>query len=323
MSSSFLTFLRSRPEAGSILIAVLMALIFAITSNGAWLNAGNLQSILQVTSILAIMAFGQMFVVTVGEIDISVGSVFGVSALTYIWMSGIYGIPAAIAIALLVSLIIGLINGVLVNFYNIPSLIATLGTLFAFRGAAYAMTDVATFAVTYEVRDSSAFDFMGGGYILGLNGSVWWSFILLIILSVVLFLTRFGNHLLAVGGQESSALSRGIRTKKLKVFAFLLCSLLAGFAGVLEANHIGFADGSFGRLMELEAVAATVLGGCLLLGGRSSVIGTFFGAFILSSIQSYLVVMGIQPQWFMLLLGGIVVLASLSNNKLTSFVRAS
>lgn len=323
MSTSFYQFMRSRPEAGAIIIAVLMAVLFAITSSGNWLNAGNLQSILQVTSILAIMAFGQMFVVTVGEIDISVGSVFGVSALVYIWVSGVYGMPMAIAAALLVSMVIGLINGVLVNVYNIPSLIATLGTLFAFRGAAYAMTDVATFAVSYDIRESSAFAFMGGDYIFGLNGSVWWSFILLIVLTVVLFLTRFGNHLLAVGGQESSALSRGIRTKKLKIKAFVICSMLAGFAGVLEANHIGFADGSFGRLMELEAVAATVLGGCLLLGGRSSVIGTFFGAFILSSIQSYLVVMGIQPQWFMLLLGAIVVLASLSNDKLSYFVKSS
>lgn len=320
MNSSATQFLRSRPEAGAISIAFLMAVFFAITSGGSWLSAGNLQSILQVTSILAIMALGQLFVVTVGEIDISVGSVFGVSALIYIWLSSLYGIPVAIIGTFVVAALIGLINGVLVNLYNIPSLVATLGTLFAFRGASYAMTDLATFGIDHDVRDSTLFGIFGGDYVLGLNSSVWWSFLLVIVLAIVVYFTRFGNHLLATGGQEASAHSRGIRTKKLKVKAFIICSLLAAFAGILEANHIGFADGSFGRLMELEAIAATVLGGCLLLGGRSSVVGTFFGAFILSCIQSYLVVMGIQPQWYMLLLGAIVIFASLSNERLMQFV---
>ena len=321
MNSQAIHFFRSKPESGSLIIAVLMAAFFAISSGGVWLNLGNIQSILQVTAILSIMAFGQAFVVTIGEIDISVGSVFGFSALVYLGLADSIGVGFAIPLALLAAMTIGFINGQLVNRFHIPSLIATLGLLFIFRGIAYALTDNNTFAANREIRDETLFHIFGGGHFMGLNTAVWWVLAILIILHITLFYTPFGNRLLATGGHQDTAHSRGIRTKGLKIKAFVICSMLAGFAGILEANHIGFADGSFGRLMELEAIAATVLGGCLLAGGRSSIIGTLCGAFILSSIQSYLVVMGIQPQWYMLLLGGIVVFASLSNNWLSNLVK--
>ncbi len=135
----------------------------------------------------------------------------------------------------------------------------------------------------------------------------------LVVLHVAIFWTVAGNRLLAVGGDAESARSRGVRVGQVTWLAFIACSALAGFGGVLEAGKLGFADGSFGRLMELQAIASCVLGGCLLTGGRISVVGALVGAFVLSSIQSYLVIMGVQPQWFILLLGVIVVFAALAD----------
>lgn len=129
----------------------------------------------------------------------------------------------------------------------------------------------------------------------------------------MLKLTPWGNQLLAVGGSLESARSRGVRVSRIKLSAFVLCAALAALGGVLEAGKLGSADGSMGRLMELQAIASCVLGGCLLAGGRISLIGALLGAFVLSSIQSYLVVMSVRPQWFILLLGIIVVLAALGD----------
>jgi simple sugar transport system permease protein/ribose transport system permease protein len=126
----------------------------------------------------------------------------------------------------------------------------------------------------------------------------------------------WGNHLLAVGGSSASAHSRGVHVDRVKLSAFILCGALAALGGTLEAGKLGFADGSMGRLMELQAIASCVLGGCLLARGRISLIGALLGAFVLSSIQSYLVIMGVRPQWFMLLLGVIVVLAALGERSL-------
>jgi simple sugar transport system permease protein/ribose transport system permease protein len=261
------------------------------------------------------MAFGESLVITAGEIDISVGSVFGIGALVYLGLVPITGVAPAILIALSAAVAIGCFNGYVVSKLKIPSLIVTLGTLFIFRGLCYALTEGFHFAANKAVRQDPIFKIMGGSEIWGFNVAVLWVLVLLLVVHVALFYTPQGNRLLAVGGDAESALTRGVRVVRVKWVAFMLCSLLAGLAGILEASKLGFADGSFGRLMEMEAIASAVMGGCLLTGGRSSVIGTAAGAFILSGIQSYLVIMGIQPQWFTLLLGAIVVLAVLGDKR--------
>jgi simple sugar transport system permease protein/ribose transport system permease protein len=123
-----------------------------------------------------------------------------------------------------------------------------------------------------------------------------------------------------VGGNAESARSRGVSILYTKWGAYIACAFLAGLAGILQASDLGYVDGGFGRQRELQAIAAAVLGGCALAGGRTSLIGTFLGAFILSGIQSYLVIKSIDPQWFILLLGLIVVLVSLAERGLTDLL---
>jgi simple sugar transport system permease protein/ribose transport system permease protein len=320
MASSYKRFLRHHQETVVVGLAILLVTVFVTVSRGLWASPYNLASVLQVTATLGILSLGEALVITSGEIDISLGSTFGISALAYLGLVSQLGSVAALLIGLVAGLAIGALNGILVVRFRIPSLIMTLGTLLIFRGLAIAITEGFSFSIPWAQRKGLAYQVIGGGNFLGINTAAYWMLGLLIVLQVLIFATPFGNHLLAVGGDSETAHSRGIRVGRIKFTAFALCGLLAGFAGVLEAGKLGYADGSFGRLMELQAIAACVLGGCSLAGGRVTFIGTLVGTFVLMGIQSFLVVMGVQPQWFVLMLGAIVIAAASADRMFRNWV---
>jgi ribose transport system permease protein len=307
---------RRHAEIGILLIAIALIVFFSATSDGRWANAYNFATILQVTATLGLMTLGVALVIGTGEIDISVGSTFGMGALVYLWLAARIDPAVAMLVAVAVGATIGSLNGLLITKTGTPSLIITLGTLMIFRGIAIALTEGFSFSIPYVARGGWSFQILGGGEFLGFNTAFFWLILLLIVLTVVLTAMPFGNRLLAVGGSADSAHSRVVHVGRVKLSAFVICGALAAFAGTLEAGKLGFADGSMGRLMELQAIASCVLGGCLLAGGRISLLGALLGAFVLSSIQSYLVVMGVAPQWFLLFLGIIVVLAAYGDRSL-------
>ncbi len=313
---SFRRLARRHGEIGIILITLVLAAVFASTSADKWANPLNFEAMAQQTATLALMALGVALVIGTGEIDISVGSIFGFCALIYLAEVPTIGPVPAAFLAIVAGALIGALNGFLVTQFGVPSLIVTLSTLMIFRGLAIALTEGFSFSVPYKSRREVFYHAFGGGNFFGLNTAFWWLVLALIVLTIFVYGTPGGNRLLAVGGSAASAHSRGVRVNGIKLAAFILSGVLAAFAGVLEAGKLGFADGGMGRLMELQAIAACVLGGCALVGGRISLIGTIVGAFALSSIQSYLVVNAIRPQWFILLLGLIVVTAALSDRAL-------
>lgn len=321
MSQQLTGLLRKRTEIGVAVIALLLVIGFTATTGGVWLRAANIREVIRVTSILAIMAFGEALVITTREIDISVGSTFGIAGIIYLALAPQLGVLPAVLLALAAAVGIGILNGFVVAYFRIPSLIVTLGTLFVFRGMAYvSFQNIASYAADSTLRAQGLYRFFGDATVLGVNIAVLWALVVLLFLNYVLFLTPLGNWLLAVGGDEQSARSRGVRIFNTKLGAFTACAFLAGLAGVLEASNLAYVDGSFGRQRELQAIAAAVLGGCALAGGRTSLVGTLIGAFILSGIQSYLVINAIQPQWFILLLGLIVVLVSLFDRSLSRWL---
>jgi ribose transport system permease protein len=310
--------LRKRTEFGAAVVTVLLILGFTASTGGVWLSIANMREVLRLTSILAIMAFGEALVITTGEIDISVGSIFGIVGIIYIALGPQIGAPLAIVIALMVAVVIGVMNGFIVAYFRISSLVVTLGSLFIFRGLALALTQSPSFYSADSVmKDNPVFQVFGASDVLGYNNALVWAIGLLFFVHYVLFWTPIGNRLLAVGGNAQSARSRGVSVVYTKWSAYIACAFFAGLAAILEASNLGYADGSYGRQRELQAIAAAVLGGCALAGGRSSMIGAFLGAFILSGIESYLVTKAINPQWFILLLGLIVVLVSLADRGLT------
>ena len=307
---------RRNAEFGILLIAALLVIVFATTSEGRWANAYNIGTILQITATLGLMSFGVALVIGTGEIDISVGSTFGIAALVYLFLAVRVDPALAAIVAAAAGTAIGAFNGLIVTRTGTPSLIVTLGSLMIFRGFAIALTSGFAFSVPYKERDGFSYHILGGDDFLGFNTALVWAIAALIVLTVMLKYMPWGNRLLAVGGSAESAHSRGVRVGGTKLSAFVICGFLAALGGILEAGKLGSADGSMGRLMELQAIASCVLGGCLLTGGRISLIGALTGAFVLSSIQSYLVIMGVRPQWFMLFLGVIVVFAALGDRSL-------
>lgn len=320
--SSLKKLVGKHPEMGIVLITIVLVLFFIATSEGRWNNVYNISTILQITATLGLMTMGVALVIGTGEIDISVGSTFGMSALIYLFLAVRIDPVFAAIVAMMAGAAIGAFNGYLVTKTGTPSLIITLGSLMIFRGLSIALTSGFSFSVPYKERDTLSYFIFGGdnlfrdGSFQGVNTGFIWLVLGLAVLTITLKHTPFGNHLLAVGGSSNSAHSRGIRVDRVKLKAFIICGFLAGLAGVLEAGKLGSADGSMGRLMELQAIASCVLGGCLLAGGRISLFGAIMGTFVLSSIQSYLVVMAVRPQWFMVLLGIIVVLAALGDRNM-------
>jgi ribose transport system permease protein len=311
---------RRHPEGITIGLVILISVAFAVITQGGWLSIGNLQSISQVTAVLAIMAFGEAMVIATGEIDISVGSVSGIGALTFLGLAPVVGSGLALLAAIVCGVFIGTLNGIFVALLGLPSLLVTLGTLFLFQGIGYAVTSGFSFAATDAVRQEFIYNTVGGGYIAGVNVAALWALIVLVVLQLIVFETPIGNRILAVGGDASSSFSRGVSVTKIKFGVYVVSGVLAAFAGVLDAASIGYADGSFGATMELSAIAAAVLGGCHLAGGRISLLGTLFGAFMLRGIQSFLILLAVEPQWYILVVGLIVVLASIADRTLTRFV---
>jgi ribose transport system permease protein len=317
---SVATLFARHPEAGALIVAIALIVVFGGTSGGVWLNAGNLQSILHITAILAILAAGEALVICTGEIDISIGSILGMGAFLFLGTAPLVGVLPAVVLAIAAGCIIGAFNGYIASYLGISSLIVTLGTLFIFRGLAYMLSEGWPFQIDIATRETlSLYDAFGAGTIFGYNNSIVWMVLVLAVLHVMMFYTPLGNRLLAIGGHKDSALSRGVHVRFVRFLAFVLAGACAAFAGVLSADKIGFADGTTGRLMELEAIAACVVGGCLLAGGRISIVGAAAGAFILSGIQSYLVVMSVSPQFYLMVLAGLVIAALLSDNQLRAW----
>jgi len=319
MSHSIRNAVRRHPEGVTIGLVILISLAFAVITQGGWVSIGNLQSISQVTAVLAIMAFGEAMVIATGEIDISVGSVSGIGALTFLGLAPVLGSSLALLAAIACGILIGLLNAVFVALLGLPSLLVTLGTLFLFQGIGYAATSGFSFAATDAVRREFIYNAVGGGSIAGINVAALWALVVLVLLQLIVFETPIGNRILAVGGDAASSFSRGVSVTRIKFGVFVVSGVLAAFSGMLDAAFIGYADGSFGATMELSAIAAAVLGGCHLAGGRISLIGTLFGAFMLRGIQSFLILLAVQPQWYILVVGLIVVLASLADRTLTRF----
>lgn len=321
MLRQWMRILRKRTEVGAAVVTLVLIIGFTATTNGVWLTEGNMREVLRVTSVLAIMGFGEALVITTGEIDISVGSTFGIVGIIFVALGPQIGTPLSILLALAVAALIGVVNGFVVAYFRISSLVVTLGSLFVFRGLALAATQTPTFyAADNAMHADPIYQIFGNSNVLGYSNALFWAAVVLIVIHYVLFWTPIGNRLLAVGGNAESAHSRGVSVLYSKWGAYIACSFLAGLAAILEASNLGYVDGSFGRQRELQAIAAAVLGGCALAGGRTSVVGTLLGAFILSAIQSYLVIRTIQPQWFILLLGLIVVLVSLADRALSYFL---
>jgi simple sugar transport system permease protein len=310
-----LWFALQRPEIGTILGVILLLSIFIVASQGLFLSGDNLRAVVRVAAQLGIITVGQALLMITGEFDLSVGAVFGFAGVLFIALVKYVGITLSFIIVLLIVVAIGFFNGIFVFKLKVPSLIATLGAQFIYRGLIYFGTGGFGISLPSGMKDAPLVKVLGGKLVGDFNNIFGWFILAVIVFNILLTRTRYGNRAFAVGDEPLSAFSRGISTVKIKWIAFMICSSLAGLAGMATVCNTGAAHPTLGQQLELESIAATVVGGVVLTGGSGSIWGAAIGAFFLSTIKSGLILMGAPPYWFITFVG-VVLIAAVAVNGL-------
>jgi simple sugar transport system permease protein len=300
---------------GAVIGVAVMLVAFSIVDFSGWWTAQTVLNVLHFTSILAIIAMGQTLVIIAKEIDLSVGSVYGLTGVAFITLEPTLGVPGSMVAALIIAALCGLVQGYAVVKGHLPSMIVTLGGLFTFRGIIYVWTGGSVRAFPEEAR-MHWLTRLFGGELFGIEAAFFWMLLVLGLLSLMLWKTPFGNRLLATGGSADSAESRGVRTDRVKLVAFVLCSLLAGFSGIVTLADQPQTHVTLGELLELESIAAAVIGGALLAGGRGSLLGAVLGALIVVSFRYELIALGAPSSWYITFIGIVLIVAVIFNQKL-------
>lgn len=304
---------------GAIIGVVVMLVVFSLIDFSGWWTAQTIINVTQFTAILSFVAMGQALVIMTKEIDLSVGSVYGLAGVAFITLEPSFGVPGSLVVALSMAAFVGLLQALAVVKGHLPSMIVTLGGLFAVRGIIYVWTGGSVHSFSADARIHPVTRLFGSE-LFGVEAAIFWLAVVAAVLGIVLWATPFGNHLLATGGSRESAESRGVRTDRVKIWAFVLCSLLAGFAGILTLCNQPQTHVTLGENMELEAISAAVIGGCLLTGGRGSIIGAVLGALIVVSFRYELIALGAPSSWYITFVGVVLIVAVIFNQKLARFL---
>jgi len=303
-----LILLRSR----AILVLALLIILFSSLAPN-FSTANNLSILSKHVAISAILAIGMTFVILAGGIDLSVGSLAGLGGMVagYSILHHVGPIPAgtvtAIVAAFSACLIVGAINGWLVSRAGVAPFIATLGTLYIARGAALLLSDGKTFPNLAAA--SPSFVSIGQGFFLGVPAPVWMMILLYAVAAFIAAKTPFGRHVYAIGGNERAAHLAGIRVSRVRLITYLFSALCGGFVGLIIASQLEAAHPATGESFELNAIAAVVLGGTSLSGGRGSITGSLMGAFVIGVLADGLVMLGVSEFWQIVIKGVVIVLA--------------
>lgn len=291
-----------------IALIILMAVITIINSN--FLTANNLLNLLlQVTS-NALIAFGMTFVILTGGIDLSVGSILALSsALTAGLLGSGMPITLAILISLILGCILGMMNGLLISYGKLAPFIVTLATMTIFRGATLVYTNGNP--ITKGLSDTFLFQFLGQGYIVGIPFPVIIMFIVFIVLYVLLHKTAFGKSVYAIGGNEKAAYISGVKLNKVKIIIYSISGIMASISGLIITSRLSSAQPTAGASYEMDAIAAVVLGGTSLSGGKGRILGTLIGALIIGVLNNGLNIIGVSAFWQQVVKGVVILIAVL------------
>ncbi|MBU3892926.1 ribose ABC transporter permease [Serratia rubidaea] len=296
-----------------IALLVLIAVVSSMSPNFFTLN--NLFNILQQTSVNAIMAVGMTLVILTSGIDLSVGSLL---ALTGAVAASIVGLEVnalvAVAAALALGAAVGACTGVIVAKGKVQAFIATLVMMLLLRGVTMVYTNGSPVNTGFtDVAD--AFGWFGIGRPLGVPTPIWIMAMVFIAVWYILQHTRLGRYIYALGGNEAATRLSGISVDRVKIIVYSLCGLLAALAGVIEVARLSSAQPTAGTGYELDAIAAVVLGGTSLAGGKGRIVGTLIGALILGFLNNGLNLLGISSYYQMIVKAVVILLAVLVDNK--------
>ncbi|MFS0781756.1 ABC transporter permease [Bacillus sp. 1P06AnD] len=292
-----------RSRSMAILLLMILFYLLICSINPAFFGGATLTLLLKSSAILVIMCIGQAFVLLTGHIDVSVGSTMGISAAVGgILLADSYSITTVILAVLLLSICIGAVNGIGISFLNIPSIIMTLGTMGIIRGFMLITTGgkwVENIPNYYKQLSQASF--------LSVPFPVWIAFVLLCAAFLFFTFCRWGQYVYAVGDNRKGAVLVGIPVKKVTLLAFIASSFMAGIAGLLFIMNIGFVPNQTGSGLELQVIAAAVLGGISLNGGSGSILGAGIGALFFTMINTSLIYMKI-PAYYNNAISGLLLL---------------
>ena len=314
------TLLKNRELSAFLAIVVLFAGLVAL--NPAYFSLQTLGMIFASSQILCLLALGATLVMLTRNIDVSVGSTVGLSAIaTGVALNSGYGLMTAIAFALAIGALAGAFNGLLVVGLRIPAIVATLGTLGLYRGVMLLWTGgkwIEGLPNSLKALSEPAF--------IGISPLGWLVLALLLAGGGILSRTAFGRDFYAVGDNLAAARQLGVAVNRTRMLAFTLNGMLAACAGIVFAAQIGFVPNQTGSGLEMKAIAACVLGGISLLGGTGTLLGAFLGAFFLTQIDTVLVLFRLPAWWNDFIAGlvllGVLVLAGRLRQALTRHQRA-
>lgn len=303
---------------GLVAALLLLCLVGFLTGGERFASLSNLMIILSLASVTGVMAIGMTFVITTGGIDLSVGSVLG---LTTVWASTLatqnladqYGWIVMVACSLLVGLAAGLVNGVVIAYGKVVAFIATLAMLVAARGLAELIANRRT-----QIVDQPSFEDTFQGDLLGVPKIVWIFALVVVAGWFLLTRTTFGRRTVAVGGNPEAARLAGIKVKRHLMYVYGLSGLTVGIAGVMMLARTGAGSSTNGLLLELDVIAAVVVGGTLLAGGRGTIVGTVIGVLIFATLTNVFIINNLDSSVQQIAKGAIIVGAVLLQQRISA-----
>jgi simple sugar transport system permease protein len=301
--------LLSKPEFGPLVLLVVELVVFEAI-NPQFLSVLNISNTLAFSVELGLIALGMTLLMTAGEFDLSVGSVFGLSPVLMwtLFNSGTVPLEVSFVLGLLIAALIGWINGLFVTRLKIPSFLVTLGMLLVARGTALFITDGFP-QRTWDASGQWLAQILVGDFYVGsfrVYMSLFWFVLAALILGYLLTQTRFGNWIQASGGNPNAARARGVNVDRTKVILFILSSMLSAFAGIISSIRTSAANPNSGTGYELEVIAMVVIGGTALSGGRGTIVGTVIGIFILRVMRNGIVMVGVPGLAYNIFIGAII-----------------
>lgn len=306
---SLLQRLIASPEFGPLVLLIVEIVVFWLI-NHDFLSVQNISNTLAFTVELGLIALTMTLLMTSGEFDLSVGSVFGLSPVIMwaLFNSGATSIEIAFLVALAIAALIGLLNGWFVTRLEIPSFLVTLGMLLIARGTALYITDGFP-QRTWSAASTPLAKILVGDFYVGpfrLYMSLFWFILTAVGLGYLLTQTKAGNWIQASGGNANAAMARGVNVARTKVYLFILTAVIAAFAGVISSIRTAAANPNSGTGYELEVIAMVVIGGTALTGGRGTIIGTVLGIFILRVMRNGIVLIGVPGLAYNIFIGAII-----------------
>ena len=291
-----------------VMVAVLVACIGLSFATDSFATSKNLYNITRNATFVAIMALGMTMVIISGGIDLSVGSTLCLCSMVLaVTMHAGWGLEVGIAVALGTAVVVGGINGVLIAVFGFPPFVVTLGMLSIARSLAMVASNN---TVVFEFGpDHDRLLALGGGATVGIAHPVFYMIVLALLTGFVLRWTRFGRHLYAIGGNEHAAMLTGVPVRGMKVAVYILCAVFAGIAGIIQTGWLGAVTTNIGTGMELQVIAAAVIGGANLAGGVGTAFGPIVGSALIEVIRNSLGLLGINAFWQGTFIGLAIILA--------------